>query len=190
MRHKGKTAMAKQWYVLRVASNKEAQVCEALTKKVQIENLGDIIGLILVPTVREKRVKGGQTKVYHRKLYPGYVFVEMQTNEDGTIPEHAWFVIKETMGVGDFIGSNNRPVPMAPTDVDKMLLVVERAKEQPSIAIDFTSGDQIKIKEGPFENFEGRVDEVNNQKGTVKVIVTVFGRATELELEYWQVERS
>jgi len=182
--------MSKQWYVLRVATNKEDQVCEALTKKVQIESLDEIIGRVLVPTVKEKRVKGGQAKVVERKLYPGYVFVEMQTNEDGTIPEHAWFMIKETMGVGDFIGSDNKPVPMATGDVEKMLTVVERAKDEPSIAIDFQKGDQIKIKEGPFENFEGKVEEVNTQQGRVKVIVTVFGRATELELEYWQIEKA
>lgn len=182
--------MTKQWYVLRVASNKEEQVCEALTKKVQIEDIAEVIGRVLVPTVKEKRVRGGHAKLIQRKLYPGYVFVEMQTNEDGTIPENAWFVIKETMGVGDFIGSDNKPVPMAPDDVEKMLTVVERAKEEPSISIDFKKGDAIKIKEGPFENFEGSVDEVNPQQGRVKVIVTVFGRATELELEYWQIEKT
>jgi len=184
------TETTKLWYVLRVASNKEDQVCEALTRKVQIENLSDIIGRILVPTVKEKRVKGGQAKVFQRKLYPGYVFVEMQVNSDGTIPERAWFVIKETMGVGDFIGSDNKPSPMGIHDAEKMLAVVETAKEQPSLSIDFKQGDQVKIREGPFENFEGRVEEVNSQKGTVKVIVTVFGRATELELEYWQIEKA
>lgn len=178
----------KQWYVLRVASNKEEQVCESLSKKVQIETLDDLIGRILVPVMKEKRLKAGLAKVVQRKLYPGYVFVEMLTNPDGTIPDRAWFLIKETMGVGDFIGSDNKPVPMTSTDAEKMLTVVERAKDQPSITIDFTKGDAIKIKEGPFENFEGQVEEINTQKGTVKVIVTVFGRATELELEYWQIE--
>jgi transcriptional antiterminator NusG len=182
--------MAKQWYVLRVASNKEDQVCEALTKKVQIEALQDVVGRVLVPTVKEKRVRGGNTKLVQRKLYPGYVFVEMQTNDDGTIPENAWFVIKETSGVGDFIGSDNKPVPMGADDVSKMLVVVERAKDEPSIEIDFAKGDQIKIKEGPFENFEGKVEDVNPQQGRVKVIVTVFGRPTELELEYWQIEKA
>lgn len=182
--------MAKQWYVLRVASNKEDQVCEALTKKVQIEALQDVVGRVLVPTVKEKRVRGGNTKLVQRKLYPGYVFVEMQTHDDGTIPENAWFVIKETSGVGDFIGSDNKPVAMGADDVSKMLVVVERAKDEPSIEIDFAKGDQIKIKEGPFENFEGKVEDVNPQQGRVKVIVTVFGRPTELELEYWQIEKA
>jgi transcriptional antiterminator NusG len=181
--------MEKKWYVLRVASNKEETVCEALNKKVQIESIDDLIGRVIVPVIKEKRVKGGQARVFQRKLYPGYVFVEMETNPDGTIPDRAWFVIKETMGVGDFIGSDNKPVPMTDLDVEKMLVVVDRAKEQPSISVDFSKGDQIKIKEGPFENFEGQIEEVNTQTGRVKVIVTVFGRATELELEYWQIEK-
>ena len=180
----------KKWFVLRVASNKEEQVCETLNQKVKLENLGDIIGRVLVPTVKEKRVKAGHAKVIERKLYPGYVFIEMKTNDDGTIIDKAWFLIKETMGVGDFIGSDNKPVPMAEADVAKMLAVVDKAKESPAVAIEFQKGDQVKIREGPFEGFEGRVDEVNSQKGTVKVIVVVFGRETELELEYWQIEKT
>lgn len=180
----------KRWYVLRVASNKEGQVCDALTRKVKLEGIGDIIGQILVPTAKEKRVKAGHAKVVERKLYPGYVFVEMKTKDDGTMEDRAWFVIKETMGVGDFIGSDNKPVPMSEQEVHKMLAEVDQAKDAPSLSIEFQSGDQVKIKEGPFEGFEGRVDEVNSQKGTVKVIVMVFGRETELELEYWQIEKS
>jgi len=183
--------MGKRWYVLRVASNKEDQVRESLDRKVKIEGIEDVIGKIVVPTVKEKRVRGGQARVYERKLYPGYVFIEMEPAEDGSIPENAWFVIKETMGVGDFIGSENKPTPMSDRDVEKILAVVNRAEETaPALAIDFKKGDQVKIREGPFENFEGSVEEVNMQKGTVKVIVTVFGRATELELEYWQVEKA
>ena len=183
--------MAKQWYVLRVASNKEDKVREALERKVKIEGIEDLIGQIVVPIVKEKRVRGGSARVYARKLYPGYVFVEMEPQEDGSIQDRAWFVIKETMGVGDFIGSDNKPTPMKPQDVEKVLTAVARAEDgAPSLAIDFKKGDQVKIREGPFENFEGQVEEVNGQKGTVKVILTVFGRATELELEYWQVEKT
>ena len=109
------------WYVLRVASNKEDQVREALERKVKIEQLEDRVGRVLVPTQREKRVRGGTSRVYHRKLYPGYVFVEMATDSDGRIPENVWFVIKETTGVGDFIGSGGKPSPMPMADVEKML---------------------------------------------------------------------
>ncbi len=178
------------WYVLRVASNREEQVCDALKRKVRIENLEDRIGRILVPSQREKRMRGGVAKVFDRKLYPGYVFVEMAPEEDGSISESVWFMVKETMSVGDFIGSDGKPTAMRPHDVEKMLAVVEKSAEQPTLAgmSGMKKGDPIKVKEGPFENFEGEIDEVFPDKGNVRVIVTIFGRATPIELEYWQVE--
>jgi transcription termination/antitermination protein NusG len=177
------------WYVLRVASNKEDQVRDALERKVKIEQLEVAVGRILVPTQREKRVRGGTSRVYHRKLYPGYVFVEMATDDDGRIPENVWFVIKETTGVGDFIGSGGKPSPMPLSDVEKMLAAAIKPEESPALAnLAFKKGDKVKVTEGPFENFEGSVDEINAQKGTVRVIVTIFGRPTPIEIEYWQVE--
>ncbi len=178
------------WYVLRVASNKEDQVREALERKVKIEQLEDRIGRVLVPTQREKRMRGGTARMYHRKLYPGYVFVEMSTDEDGRIPENVWFVIKETTGVGDFIGSGGKPSPMPIEDVQKMLAAAVKPEASPALAnLQFKIGDRVKVTEGPFENFEGVVDELNSQKGTVRVIVTIFGRPTPIEIEYWQVEQ-
>lgn len=178
------------WYVLRVASNKEDQVREALERKVKIEQLEDRVGRVLVPTQREKRVRGGTSRVYHRKLYPGYVFVEMATDSDGRIPENVWFVIKETTGVGDFIGSGGKPSPMPMGDVEKMLAATIKPEESPALAnLAFKQGDKVKVTEGPFENFEGTVDEINTQKGTVRVIVMIFGRPTPIEIEYWQVEQ-
>ncbi len=179
-----------QWFVLRVASNREDQVSEALKKKVKLENLENIIGRIVVPKVKEKRVRAGDARVIERKLYPGYVFVEMKVNKDGTINDRAWFIIKETMGVGDFIGSNNKPTPMNQQEVDKILAIIAKQEESPAVTVEFKKGDLVKVKEGPFEGFEGRVEEVNSQKGTVKVIVVVFGRETELELEYWQIDKT
>ena len=184
--------MGKQWYVLRVVSNREASVCEALTRKVAIEGMEDIIGRILVPTERRPKPqrKPGDKKYVERKMYPGYVFVEMELAEDGSIGEDPWFLIKETMGVGDFIGSAGKPSPMAPDDVSKMLMQVEKAKEGAPVSVDFKKGDMVKIKEGAFENFEGAVDEVLPDKGLIRVEVTIFGRATPVELEYWQVEKA
>lgn len=185
--------MAKQWYVLRVASNKEEQVRDALERKVKIEGLEDKIGRILVPTERRPSPRGrsaGDKKFVERKMYPGYVFIEMDLEEDGSIGEKAWFLIRETTGVGDFIGSAGKPTAMKPNDVDKMLLQVEKAQEGAPVSVDFAKGDAVKIKEGAFENFEGIVDEVLGEKGLVRVIVTIFGRATPVELEYWQVEKA
>ncbi|MFQ5429737.1 MAG: transcription termination/antitermination protein NusG [Phycisphaerae bacterium] len=178
------------WYVLRVASNREDQVCEALKRKIKIEHFDDRIGRILVPTQREKRMRGRVAKVINRKLYPGYVFVEMATEEDGSIAEDIWFMIKETTSVGDFIGSDGKPTAMKPHDVEKMLAVVEKSAEQPTLAgmSGMKKGDAIKVKEGPFENFEGEIDAVFPDKGQVRVIVKIFGRPTPIELEYWQIE--
>ncbi len=177
------------WYVLKVASNKEDRVREALDRKVKIEGLEERIGRILVPTQREKRIRGGSARVYHRKLYPGYVFVEMATEPDGRIPENVWFIIKETTGVGDFIGSGGKPSPMNPDEVEKMLSAAVGKEETPTLSdLPFNIGDRVKVKEGAFENFEGVVDEISAQKGTVRVIATIFGRQTPIEIEYWQVE--
>ena len=179
-----------QWYVLRVASNKEEQVRATLTRKVAIEGLEDRIGRILVPTLKERRMRSGKVRVHERKLYPGYVFVEMKTDEDGSIPEHIWFLVKETTGVGDFIGADGKPIAMQPMDVEKMLDATKEPEEgEVGLAgIGFSKGDLVKIREGPFENFEGPVEEINAQKGIVRVIVTIFGRPTPIDFEYLQVE--
>jgi transcriptional antiterminator NusG len=183
--------MANQWYVLRVASNKEEQVRDALERKVKIECLEARIGRIMVPTERRPSPRGrGQKKYVERKMYPGYVFVEMELGQNGTIGEREWFLIKETTGVGDFIGSEGKPTPMKQGDVDKMLLQVEKAQEGAPVSVEFQKDDQVKIKEGAFENFEGMVDEVLADKGLVRVVVTIFGRATPVELEYWQIEKT
>jgi len=178
-----------QWYVLRVASNKEMHVKEALLQKVKQEGLSDIIGRIEVPVERVKRIRGNKQTIHMRKLYPGYAFMEMEPTEDGRVQEKAWFLIKGTAGVGDFISTEGVPTPMRDTDVAKMLLEAERPEEAPSIKVEFEKGDQIKIREGAFENFEGTVDSIDSERGIVKVIVTIFGRSTPLDIEYWQVEK-
>ena len=178
-----------QWYVLRVAANKEVKVKETLLQKVQRENLSDIIGRIEVPVERVKRIRGSKQTVHKRKLYPGYVFMEMEPAEDGRIQEKVWFMIKETTSVGDFIGTEGLPTPMRDTDVAKMLLEVEKPQDTPSIKVEFKKDDLIKIREGAFENFEGTVDSIDPARGIVKVIVTIFGRSTPLDIEYWQIEK-
>jgi transcriptional antiterminator NusG len=180
-----------RWYVLRVASNREEQVKEALARKVTLESLESIIGRIVVPVEQVKRIRGGKQKVFKRKLYPGYVFMEIEPGEDGKISEKAWFLIKETIGVGDFVGTEGLPVPMSDTDVAKILVEVERATEQAAanIKVDFAKGDIVKIREGAFENFEGAVDSIDSERGVVSVIVTIFGRSTPLDIEYWQIEK-
>src|SRR3954469_23227483 len=177
-----------QFFVLRVASNKEDQVREKLSRKVKIEGLEETVGRILVPTERVRTQKGGVRRESDRKLYPGYVFIELELDKDGRIPDKVWFTIKETEGVGDFIGSNGKPTPMSPKDQGKMLEEAEKpagAEAQP----EFKKGDKIKVNNGAFQNFEGEVDEVIADKGMVRIVTTIFGRPTPLELEYWQIEK-
>ncbi len=177
-----------QWYVLRVASNKEEQVRETLERKMRADAV-DSVGRIMVPVEQVKRIRSGKQRVLRRKLYPGYVFMEAEAKEDGRIPDAAWFIIKETMGVGDFIGTEGIPTPMRDTDVAKMLKEVEKPEETPNIKVEFEKGDIVKIREGAFENFEGTVDSIDSERGIVSVIVTIFGRSTPLDIEYWQIEK-
>lgn len=125
---------------------------------------------------------GGKKRVFERKIFPGYIMVHMEVNE-GT-----WYLIRETPGIGDFVGSSNKPLPMPAHEVDRILASMEEKQGKPKPKIEFHKGESVKIKEGPFENFDGVVDEVNTEKGTVNIIVSIFGRPTPVELEYWQVE--
>ncbi len=177
------------WFVLRVASNKEDSVRETLLRKIKIEGFEHLVNRILVPTEKEKTIKAGKQKIIEKKLYPGYVFVEMQLEDDGRIPQDVFFLIKETTGVGDFIGTAGRPSPMSIPEIEKMQMASKPAEEQPTVKMEFAPGDHIKIREGPFENMEGTVDELLPDQGKVRVVVTIFGRATPIELEYWLIEK-
>ncbi|MCC5831077.1 MAG: transcription termination/antitermination factor NusG [Phycisphaeraceae bacterium] len=177
------------WFVLRVASNKEDSVRETLLRKVKIEGFEEMVGRILVPTEKVKSIKAGKTKVTLKKLYPGYVFVEMKLQEDGRIPQDIFFLFKETTGVGDFIGTAGHPTPMSIPEIEKMMLASKPPEESPTIKMDFQKGDHVKIVEGPFANMTGDVDALYPEQGKVTVVVTIFGRATPIELEYWQIER-
>lgn len=178
------------WFVLRVASNKEDSVRETLLRKIKIEGFEHLVNRILVPTEKVKTVKGGKQKILLKKLYPGYVFVEMRLEADGRIPQDVFFLIKETTGVGDFIGTAGHPTPMPLNEVEKILEASKAPDEQEAtIKTEFQKGDHVKIKEGPFENTEASVDEVLAEQGKVRVIATVFGRPVPIELEAWLIER-
>ncbi|MCA9293985.1 MAG: transcription termination/antitermination factor NusG [Phycisphaerales bacterium] len=178
------------WFVLRVASNKEGYVRDTLLRKIEIEGLKHLVNRILVPTEKKKTVRGGKQKITESKLYPGYVFVEMRLEDDGRIPQDVFFLIKETTGVGDFVGTTGRPAPLAMNEVEKMLLDSRRPEELPEIRLVFQKGEAVVIKEGPFEGYEGTVDELLPEKGLVRVLVTIFGRQAPIELEEWQIAKA
>jgi transcriptional antiterminator NusG len=178
------------WFVLRVASNKENSVRETLLRKIQIESMQHLVGRILVPTEKTKTIKGGKQKIKEEKLYPGYVFVEMRLEDDGRIPQDVFFLIKETTGVGDFVGTAGRPTPMQDHEIEKMLLDSRRPEEEPEVRLTFDKGEHVKILEGPFEGYEGTVDDLNPEKGEVTVLVTIFGRQAPINLEEWQIGKA
>jgi transcriptional antiterminator NusG len=181
--------MSKRWYVVRVQSGRENTVKTALERRLKVGGLVDAIPRVLVPVETVTEVKAGRKRTRQKKLYAGYVLVEVVEDEKGKVPRNVWHLVRETPGVGDFVGSHGSPEPMPQADVDRVLAVVERSAERaPQVQIAFKKGDSVKIKEGPLESFDGVVEETLPAKGLVRVIVTIFGRATPVELEYWQVE--
>ncbi len=173
----------RQWYILKVQSNREDSIRDALARRVKVEGLDDYFGEIIVPTETVTEFKAGKKKVVKRKLYPGYIVVNMVINDD------TWFLVRETPGIGDFTGAAGKPSPMLPHEVDR-IVVKEKADEEaaPTFNIAFGSGDRVKITEGTFENFEGDVDTIDSANGRVTVMINIFGRSTPVELEYWQLE--
>lgn len=181
--------MPTQWFVLRVQSNREEDVRESLERRLRAEAMEDLMPRVLVPVESVTEIRGGRKRIVQRKLYPGYVIVEVDVDEKGKVSDDLWFLIHDTAGVGDFIGGN-RPSPMSQKDINRLLGQVERAEEPPKLKIDFSEGDVVKIKEGPFQNFKGNVEEVNEATGRVRVVITIFNRSTPVDLEYWQIERA
>jgi transcription termination/antitermination protein NusG len=173
------------WYVLKVQSSREDTIRDALERRVKIQGLQRYFGRIVVPTEKITEIRNNKKRVVERKTYPGYIMVEMELNEK------TWFVVRETPGVGDFVGAHGTPTKMTETEVNQMLgqQVAASTEQPPKVRIDVERGDRVKIKDGPFENFEGTVEEVIEARGLVKVMLIIFNRPTPVDLEYWQVER-
>lgn len=173
----------RDWYILKVQSNREDSIREALQRRIAMAGLDGYFGDIIVPIEMVSEFKNGKKRVVKRKLYPGYLVVHMELNED------TWFLVRETHGIGDFTGSGGKPSPMLPHEVSRILSKQEeKADEAPKLNIKFRPGDRVKITEGTFENFEGDVDTIDEANGRVTVMINIFGRSTPVELEYWQVE--
>ena len=173
------------WYVLKVQSSREDTIRDALQRRVKIQGLQRFFGQIVVPTEKITEIRNNKKRIVERKTYPGYIMVQMELNEK------TWFVVRETPGVGDFVGAHGTPTKMTEAEVNQMLHQEEEktTAETPKVRIDVERGDRVKIKDGPFENFEGTVEEVIEGRGLVKVMLIIFNRPTPVDLEYWQVER-
>ncbi|HET6879199.1 MAG TPA: transcription termination/antitermination protein NusG [Pirellulales bacterium] len=176
--------ITKDWYILKVQSNREDSIADALQRRIAIAGLGDYFDEIIVPTEKVSEFKAGKKRIVKRKIYPGYIVVHMELNDD------TWFLVRETPGIGDFTGSGGKPTPMLPNEVAKIVSKPEdSAVEQVRNAIPFNQGDRVRIKEGTFENFEGDVDNIDQASGRVTIMINIFGRSTPVELEYYQAEK-
>jgi transcriptional antiterminator NusG len=177
----------RRWYALHAHSGQEGNVKEMLLTGSEQIGLGDLVTNVLVPIEEVSEVRQGEKKVSRRKFFPGYVLVQLPLHPE-QYPE-LWQLIKDTPGVTGFIGSKNLPVPLEDDEVAAIVEVVRGERERPKPKVAFGLGDRVKINDGPFANFLGTIDEINHERGTLKVMVEIFERLTAIEVEYWQVEQ-
>ena len=172
------------WYILKVQSNREDSIAAGLQRRVKIAGLEESFEEIIVPVEMVTEFKGGKKRIVKKKLYPGYIVVHMVINDE------TWFLVRETPGIGDFTGAAGQPTPMLPSEVSRIIPKEEDvATQEPKLKIGVSPGDQVKINEGTFENFEGDIDTIDEMNGRVTVMINIFGRSTPVELEYWQIEK-
>ncbi|MEI2417055.1 transcription termination/antitermination protein NusG [Orrella sp. JC864] len=177
--------MSKRWYVVQVYSGMEKSVHKALTERIERAGLQNEFGRILVPSEEVVEVKGGQKSITERRIFPGYILVELELTDE------TWHLVKNTNRVTGFLGgSSNRPTPISEKEVEKILSQMEEGVEKPRPKVLFEVGEMVRVKEGPFADFNGNVEDVNYEKSKVRVSVTIFGRATPVELDFSQVEKT
>jgi len=182
--------MTKQWFVLHTLTGQEQKVKRSIEARVRIEEMGEYIGEVVIPTEKVSEVKNGVKTTVTRKFFPGYVLINLVLYDDSrTVVEPTWRFLKETAGVIGFIGGE-RPMPLSAAEVDAIVNQAAEKKEKVKPKVQFEPGETVKITDGPFMSFNGTVDEVDPDRGKLKVSVAIFGRSAPVELEYWQVERA
>jgi transcriptional antiterminator NusG len=176
-----------KWFVIHTYSGYEAKVKSNLERRIGSMNMKDKIFQVLIPTEKEKEIKGGKRREIDRKIFPGYVLVEVKTDERGELENDAWYVIRNTPGVTGFVGSGARPIPLEDKEVRALLRQLR--DETPKFRITYQKGSPVRITAGPFQDFTGLVDEIMLEKEKVRVLVSIFGRETPVELDFGQVEK-
>jgi transcriptional antiterminator NusG len=172
-----------KWYVVHTQTGVEARVKANLESRAESEGMKDLIQQILIPTEKVSEVKEGKKRISERKFFPGYILIQMDMTDD------SWYLVKNTPGITGFVGSGKRPIPLGEEDIRKILTQQEEKTTKPKPKVEFTVGENVRVKEGAFANFNGVIDEVNPNRGKLRVMVAIFGRSTPVELEYWQVEK-
>jgi len=180
-----------KWYIIHTYSGFERKVKESLESRVQAFGLQEKIGKVLIPTEPVTEIRGGKKYTTERAFLPGYVLVEMDLSgfRSGGDGDQVWHIVKSTPRVTGFVGTGNDPTPMSPEEVNTIVYRIDRGKDKPKFKVKFEKNESVRITEGPFANFNGIVDEVNEDRETLKVMVTIFGRSTPVELEFGQVEK-
>lgn len=173
----------KSWYVVHTQTGSEEKVKTVLENKINTEGLNELISKVIIPTEQVSEVRSGKKKISQRKFFPGYLLVEMD------LSEKTYLFVKNAPGVTGFIGLGKKPMPLPQSEVDNILKKTEETQVKPSPKIVFEKGEQVRVTEGPFLNFNGTIEEIHPEKGKIKVSVSIFGRSTPVELEYWQVEK-
>ena len=182
--------MPMQWFVLHTLSGQEQKVKDSIEKRLKIEEMGEYIREVLVPMEKVAEVRSGKKTVTNRKLYPGYVFVEMQLLDDAKrIIEKPWYFIRDTQGIIGFVGGE-RPSPASAEEISNIKSQISDAEDTERPKVNFEVGETVKINDGPFLSFGGVIEEIDPDRGKLKVTVNIFGRNTPVELEYWQVEKA
>ncbi|WP_188149815.1 transcription termination/antitermination protein NusG [Teredinibacter waterburyi] len=177
--------MAKRWYVVHAYSGYEKKVAIALKERIELHSMQDSFGDVLVPTEEVVEMRGGQKRKSERKFFPGYVLVQMELNDD------AWHLVKETPRVMGFIGGKaDKPAPISDKEADLILQRVDDSVDKPKPKTLFEPGEMVRVTDGPFNDFNGVVEEVNYEKSRLQVAVLIFGRSTPVELEFGQVEKT
>ena len=174
----------KKWYVIHTYSGYENKVMQTLERKVKSMGLENVINRILVPMEDEVDIKDGKKHVVKRKIFPGYVLVEMEVND------RSWYVVRNTPGVTGFVGSATKPIPLNPEEVKRILKSQGIDESEPKVHISVEVGEQVRITSCPFENFIATITEINDEKGTLKGLIDMFGRETSVEVDYSQIEKS
>lgn len=175
--------MSAKWYVLHVYSGFESKVAEAVKEKAEKQGLQDCVEEMMVPMEEVVEVKRGQRVNTERKFFPGYVLAKLSMNDD------LWHLIKDTPKVTGFLGSGNKPIPISEKEAQAIIQQVQEGVDRPRPSVVYDVGEEVKVIDGPFASFAGVVEEVDEEKATLKVSVSIFGRATPVELEYAQVEK-
>src|SRR5690348_3685450 len=172
-----------KWYIIHSYSGFEKKVKESLESRIQAFGLQEKIGKVLIPTEPVTEIRGGKKYTVERMFYPGYVLVQMDMDD------HVWHVVKSTPRVTGFVGTGQQPTPLSQDEVNQIVYRVDTGKDKPKLKVKFEKNESVRITEGPFATFTGIVDEVNEDRETLKVMVTIFGRSTPVELEFGQVEK-